>query len=141
MQTSIPLAFGDGEYVFALPIKQIVALESKAGPIDLIRHRLLDGGFGILDITETIRHGLIGGGKGSVNGIESKVSELKANALIEAYIDGKPLADVVMTAKAIIMALYLGYEAPGAQKKSPKRRQTRSRSTGDSSSTTASPSG
>lgn len=141
MQTSIPLAFGDGEYVFALPIKQVIAIQSKAGPIDGVRHRLINGGYSIEDVVETIRHGLIGGGKGFVNGVEAPVGELKANSLIETYIDGKPLAEILITAQGIILALWFGYEVPGAQKKSVKPRKSRSRSTGASSSTTASPSG
>lgn len=142
MQTSIPLAFGDGEYVFALPIKQIVALEAKAGPIDAVKHRLLFGGFGILDVVEVIRHGLIGGGKGMVNGIEAAVSELKANSLVDTYIDGKPLAEIDIIAKAIVTALYVGYTPEGedTQKKSVTPESHES-STGASSSTTASPSG
>lgn len=75
-----------------------------------------------------------------VNGVEIKVGELKANSLVQTYIDGKPLADVVITAKAVIIALYVGYEAPDAQKKSPRPRSRKS-STGVSSSTIASPSG
>lgn len=140
MQISVPLEFGDGEYLFALPIKQIVALESKAGPIDEVRHRLVNGGFGIRDVTEVIRHGLIGGGKGSVNGTETATSELKANALVEAYIDGKPLAEIANIARAVVMILYVGYTPPDAQKKSPARkpRTKPNRSTGASSSTTAS---
>lgn len=140
MQTSVPLAFGDGEYVFALPIKQIVALEAKAGLIDSVRHRLLNGGFGIQDVTETIRHGLIGGGKGMVNGIETTVGELKANLLVETYIDGKPLAEIALVARAIIMSLYVGY-TPKSVKKKPVAPKNPRRSTGGSSSTTASPSG
>lgn len=141
MQTSITLAFGDGEYLFALPIKQIVALEGKAGLIDEVRHRVLNGGFGILDVTETIRHGLIGGGKGMVNGTEFSVTELKANSLIDTYIDGKPLAEIALTARAIIAALYVGYTPDGEPKKKAQRRRSQSRSTGGSSFTTASFSG
>jgi len=141
MQTSITLAFGDGEYLFALPIKQIVALEGKAGLIDEVRHRVLNGGFGILDITETIRHAAIGGGKGMVNGVEFAVTELKANSLISTYVEGKPLAEVALTARAIIAALYVGYTPDDHPKKKAQPRKSRSRSTGASSSTTASPSG
>jgi len=143
MQTSITLPFGDGEYIFALPIKQIVALESKAGPIDLVKHRLINGGWSVLDIVETIRHGLIGGGKGMVNKADVTVSELKANLLVDTFIDGKPLAPHSITAKAILMALYVGYEPQDGQKKSPDEQTETadpSASTGDSSSTTASPS-
>lgn len=140
MQTSITLAFADGEYLFRLPIKQIVALESKAGPIDAVKDRIVNGGFGILDVVETIRHGLIGGGKGMVNDVDVDVGELKANLLVETYIDGKPLAENAITARAIIAALYVGYAPPDAQKKSRKKPVSRKSSTGDSSSTTASPS-
>ena len=140
MQTSIDLEFGDGVYIFRLPIKQIIALETKAGPIDAVRHRLMHGGFSIQDVTETIRHGLIGGGKGMVNDVEIEVGELKANQLIAAYIDGKPLASIALVAKAVIGALYVGYTPEKAQKKTTSRKN-RSRSTGDSSPTTASPSG
>lgn len=140
MQTSIPLAFGDGEYIFALPIKQIVALEAKAGPIDAVKHRLLFGGFSILDVVETLRHGLIGGGKGSTLAGDVAVSELKANHLIDTYVDGKPLAEIDIIAKAVITALYVGYTPEGevAQKKSVKPRKSRAASTGALSSTTAS---
>lgn len=137
MQTSIPLAFGDGEYVFALPIKQIVALEAKAGPIDAVKQRLLFGGFGILDVVETIRHALIGGGKGMVNDTEVKVSELKANSLVATYVDGKPLAEIDIIAKAVITALYVGYAPEAEAQKKSRPRKSQSRSTGASSSTTA----
>jgi len=139
MQTEISLAFADGEYLFRLPIKRIVEIEAKAGPIDAVRHRLLHGGFGIQDVVEVIRQGLIGGGKGMVSGVPVEVSALKANSLIDGYVDGRPLAETAITARAIIMALYVGYEpAIEAQKKSPPPKTRRKRSTGASSSTTAS---
>ncbi|KQX18422.1 MULTISPECIES: gene transfer agent family protein [unclassified Sphingomonas] len=143
MQISIPLPFADGEYVFALPIKQIVALEAKAGPIDLVKHRLINGGWSVLDVVETIRHGLIGGGRGMVNKVDVSISDLKANLLVDTYIDGKPLAPHAITAKAVLMALYVGYEPVEGQKKSPvteEDQESSSESTGASSSTTASPS-
>ncbi|OGT55478.1 MAG: hypothetical protein A3E01_09220 [Gammaproteobacteria bacterium RIFCSPHIGHO2_12_FULL_63_22] len=140
MQTGISLSFADGNYHFRLPIKRIVEIEAKAGPIDLVRHRLISGGFSIHDVVETIRQGLIGGGKGEVNGIEYVVSDLKANSLIENYVEDKPLAQSHVIARAIISALYVGYEPEPAQKKSPPQQRTGSRrkSTGASSSTTAS---
>lgn len=141
MEISIPLPFGDGEYTFALPIKQIVALEAKAGPIDAVKHRLLHGGWSVLDITETLRHGLIGGGHGMVNKVDTPVSDLKANFLIETYVDGRALAQHAITAKAVLMALYVGYEPVDGQKKSGLNAEgapNQDVSTGDSSSTTAS---
>jgi len=140
MQTEIDLPFADGRYLFKLPIRRIVEIEEKAGPIDLVKHRLLHGGWSIHDVVETIRQGLIGGGKGEVNGIAVEVTALRANSLIENYVDGHAIAEHHLTAKAIIAALYVGYApAQEAKKKAPvKPRQKRS--TGASSSTTSEPS-
>lgn len=139
MQTGLTLAFADGEYYFRLPIRQIVALEQKAGPIGAIKNRLITGEFSILDITETIRHALIGGGRGLVNGVEVTVSDLKANHLVATYVDDRPLGEGHVIAQAIIAALYVGYDpATQAQKKSPAKKPVRSKkSTGASFSTTA----
>lgn len=138
MQTSITLPFADGEYKFSLPIKRIVAIEAKAGPIDMVKLRLMAGGWSINDVVEVLREGLIGGGKGMVSGAEFEVSDLKANSLIDNYVDGRPLAPNHIIARAIISALYVGYEQEGAQKKSPPRKpRSRRKSTGASSSTTA----
>ncbi|WP_375194645.1 gene transfer agent family protein [Sphingobium sp.] len=141
MQTEIDLAFADGRYLFRLPIKRIVEIEAKAGPIDLVKHRLLHGGFSIHDVVETIRQGLIGGGKGEVNGAPVEVTALRANSLIENYVDGHALADHHITAQAIITALYVGYTpAQQAKKKAPVKLKNQNGSTGASSSTTSEPS-
>jgi hypothetical protein len=137
MQTEIDLAFADGRYLFKLPIRRIVEIEEKAGPIDLVKHRLLHGGFSIYDVVETIRQGLIGGGRGEVNGVPVEVTALRANSLIENYVDGKALADHHITAQAIVTALYVGYApAQEAKKKAPVKPRQR-KSTGASSSTTS----
>lgn len=142
MQTEIALPFADGEYLFRLPIKRIVEIEAKAGPIDLVKHRLMHGGWGIHDVVETIRQGLIGGGKGEVSGVKVEVSALRANSLIENYVDGHALAEHHLTAKAIIAALYVGYApAQEAKKKAPVRPRRPKKSTGASSSTTSEPLG
>lgn len=140
MQTEITLPFADGQYAFKLPIKRIVEIEAKSGPIDLVKHRLMNGGWSIHDVVETIRQGLIGGGKGEVNGQPVEVTALRANSLVENYIDGHAIAEHHLTARAIIAALYVGY-APmqEAKKKAPVKR-SRKPSTGASSSTTAEPS-
>lgn len=142
MQTEIALPFADGEYLFRLPIKRIVEIEAKAGPIDLVKHRLMNGGWSIHDVVETIRQGLIGAGKGEVNGATIEVTALRANSLIENYVDGHAIAEHHLTARAIIAALYVGYTpAQEDKKKDPVRRKSPKRSTGASSSTTAEPSG
>lgn len=140
MQTEIDLAFADGRYSFKLPIRRIVEIEEKAGPIDLVKHRLMHGGWGIHDVVETIRQGLIGGGKGEVNGQPIEVTALRANSLIENYVDGHAIAEHHITAKAIIAALYVGYTPAQEAKKKAQVKSSRKRSTGASSSTTSEPS-
>lgn len=137
MQTEIALPFADGEYLFKLPIKRICEIEAKSGPIDLVKHRLMAGGWSIHDVVETIRQALIGGGKGEVNGAHVEVTALRANSLIDNYIDGQAIAEHHLTAKAIIAALYVGYTPPSVKKKAPVKRPSRKRSTSASSSTTA----
>ena len=140
MQTEIDLPFADGHYCFKLPIRRIVEIEEKAGPIDLVKHRLMHGGWGIHDVVETIRQGLIGGGKGEVNGQPIEVTALRANSLIENYVDGHAIAEHHITAKAIIAALYVGYAPAQEAKKKAPIKPSRKRSTGASSSTTSEPS-
>ncbi|WP_066770104.1 gene transfer agent family protein [Sphingobium sp. CCH11-B1] len=141
MQTEITLPFADGEYLFRLPIKRIVEIEAKTGPIDLVKHRLMQGGWSIHDVVETIRQGLIGGARGEVNGVSVEVTALRANSLIENYVDNHALAEHHITAKAIIAALYVGYApAQEAKKKAPVKPRSRKASTGASSSTTSEPS-
>lgn len=137
MQTEISLPFADGEYLFRLSIKRICEIEEKAGPIDLVKHRLIHGGWGIHDVVETIRQGLIGGGKGEVDGRAVEVGALRANSLIENYIDGHALAEHHITAKAIIAALFVGYTPAQDKKKAPVKRARPKKSTGASSSTTS----
>lgn len=140
MQTEIALSFADGEYLFRLPIKRICEIEEKAGPIDAVKHRLMAGGWGIHDIVETIRQGLIGGGKGEVNGVETSVTPLRANSLIDRYVDGHAIGEHLITAQAIIAALYVGYEPTDGKKKAQAETENLSESTGEQPSTTASPS-
>lgn len=141
MQIEITLPFADGEYAFRLPIRRIVEIEEKAGPIDLVKHRLMQGGWSIHDVVETIRQGLIGGGKGEIDGRPVEVTALRANSLIENYVDGHAIAEHHITARAIIAALYVGYApAQEAKKKAPMKPRSRKGSTGASPSTTSEPS-
>lgn len=141
MQTEIALPFADGEYLFRLPIKRICEIEAKAGPIDLVKNRIMQGGWSIHDVVETIRQGLIGGGKGEVDGSPVEVGALRANSLIDNYVDGHAIAEHHLTARAIIAALYVGYTpAQEVKQKAPVKRSNRKSSTGAPSSTTSEPS-
>jgi hypothetical protein len=141
----IDLEFGDGQYTFALPLAQISELQRKCGiGIGGLYARTLKGitrvgnetmlvpgaaEFYALDVIETIRHGLIGGGKGVVNGEEIKVTPLMANRLIDTYVLGQPLVEAWKTATSILFAAIMGYDppkkAPPAKARAPRKRASK----------------
>jgi hypothetical protein len=130
MDSSIDLEFGDGQYTFALPLAQINELQRKCdigigglfgrvtkgcflGPDG--KDVFIDPGAGefyALDLIETIRHGLIGGGKGVVNGEEIKVTPVIANRLVDTYVLGQPLKPSWEFAVSVLAACVVGYDPP-----------------------------
>lgn len=106
------VAFGDGRYTLALPLKWIVEIEQKCGSADrdgvhrpkslYTIHAELEAGLGITpdetpaylgggmarpsDIREVLRCALIGGGAGLVAGEEIKVGPNKAAELVDTYL-------------------------------------------------------
>lgn len=133
MNSTIDLEFADGKYTFALPVPQIQELQRKCEiGIGGLFSRLLKGcsnrlteagtievvqapgyaEFHILDIVETIRHGLIGGGKGKVNDAEVKVSPQMANQLVQRYVLDQPLTGSWSLAVSILGACIMGYDPP-----------------------------
>lgn len=127
-QNSLDIEFADGEYFFALPIARIQELQTKCGiGIGALFARVLRGcvpidgqimltpglaEFYATDIVETIRQGLIGGGRGVVNGEEVKVTPPLANRLIEAYVLDRPLIESWSLAASILAACIVGYDPP-----------------------------
>lgn len=151
-RNTIDLEFADGSYIFALPLPQIAELQRKAGAgIGALFARVLKGcvkiggdvmlnpgqaEFYALDVIETVRHGLIGGGKGTVNGEEVKVDPALANKLVDTYVLGRPLSDSWSLAASILGACIVGYDPPKkdepAAEPAPKARKR-----GKAASTTA----
>lgn len=147
MNNSIELEFGDGQYLFALPLPQIAELQRKTeAGIGKLYARLLKGAgriggeivlqpgqaeFYALDIVETVRHGLIGGGKGVVNGEEIKVTPMIANRLVDAYVLGRPLADSWSVAVSALIGCIVGYEPPKkaepASARAPRKKRAKSK--------------
>jgi hypothetical protein len=128
-QTHIDLAFADGEYRFALGLEQIHELQTKSGVgIGALYARVLQGrvqddiavghsqyaAYHHVDLTETVRQGLIGGGVGLVDGAEVKVGAMRANQLVERYLHPLPLVDQWKLAAAILYAKVDGYNPPEA---------------------------
>jgi hypothetical protein len=134
MDNSIELDFADGRYRFFLPVPHIQELQRKCDiGIGGLHARVLKGRvprlneetgqvelaldpaaaeFHILDIIETIRHGLIGGNWGLVNDKEIEVSEGLANRLVATYVAGKPLHKHWSLAASVLIACIHGYEPP-----------------------------
>jgi hypothetical protein len=126
--TQVELKFADGDYLFALKLPQLAELQDKCGAgIFAIYGRVLKGRFVLgeeivgmahegeayaSDLYETIRLGLIGGGKGMVDGKEVEVSALRARQLVETYVHPAPLREAWSIAAAILTVKIEGYD-PG----------------------------
>jgi hypothetical protein len=97
----IDLIWGDGEQKFALPIGQLRELQNKcdAGPAKVLG-RLGSTEWFIDDIRETIRLGLIGGGK----------TPAEAHMLVVRYIDERPggLMESRLVAQVALMKALVG---------------------------------
>lgn len=132
MQTHIDLAFADGTYRFALGLAQIHELQSKCDVgIGGLYARVLQGrvmddvsvghpgyaAYRFVDLVETIRQGIIGGGRAWVDGQETTVGPMRANELVERYVlaDGIPLMEAWNLAAAILHAKIDGFVPPDAE--------------------------
>ncbi|QTL01912.1 gene transfer agent family protein [Aquabacter sp. L1I39] len=95
----ISFAWGDGEHAFRLAIGGLRELQDKcnAGP-GQIYTRLGDGTWRVDDIRETLRIGLIGGG----------MKPTDAHVLVTRYVDGRPLAENISPAMAVLGAALIG---------------------------------
>ena len=107
MNTSaeVILKWGDGEYLFALKLKQVEELQRQCGAgIGTIFHRFMTREMYVADIYHTIRLGLIGGGMPPTEALDK----------VNAYVDGQPIdkdddkSSPLKTAQAILLALWEG---------------------------------
>lgn len=94
------IIWANGEDQFCLAkIGLLLDLEAKCNaPVGVIFGRLGSGNFGINDIRETIRLGLIGGG----------MSPDRAMTAVKSHVDGNPLASSVLTAYCVLEAVMVG---------------------------------
>lgn len=158
MQTHRDIPFADGEYTVRLGMAQIFAIQEKTGRgIGEVYARVMEGrmqgdgfhfGYGlnarfsIEDLIEVCRQGLIGGGKGFVDGMEVTVSDHKATHLVRTYLhpeSGNPISKAWDMATVILDAAWNGYEpaVAEAQKKSPTQTSGQAGSTEGEQSETA----
>lgn len=91
--------FGDAERDFTLAPALILELERVTGSgIGGLFNRLMTRDFRHIDLTETIRLGLIGGG----------ATPEEAKALVDTYAIGRPILDTYPLAVGIFEALMFG---------------------------------
>lgn len=126
--TAIELEFADGVYLFDLKLPQMAELQEKRGcGLFAIYGRVLKGRYVVggtvmastsdaeaypEDLFETIRLGLIGGGKGMVDGREVEVSPLRASQMVKRYCHEAPLRESWALAATILGARIEGFEPP-----------------------------
>lgn len=117
----IEIAWGDGDHVFNIgKLAQVFELEDKCGcGVQEVFNRLREGRWKYADVRETIRLGLIGGGK----------SPVEALLLTKRYVDERPWAESVFVAQAILMAAIVGVEGDNPAKKAEADRAQESGST------------
>ncbi len=125
--------WGDGPHRFALPIKQLRELQERTGvgPYALYR-RLLSHDWRADDLLETLRLGLIGGGAPPVEALR----------LVRLHVEGEALVPNVDPALRILAWALLPDPGAGDEietdKKKPKRRRSRTSSTSEPFTETAS---
>lgn len=105
---SITLEWADGTHTFRLAWGQLGELQDKcdAGPY-VVLQRLVSGTWKIQDIAETIRLGLIGGGKTPVEALK----------LVRTYVEQRPPMESLLTAQAVLSAAVVGAPEEDRSKK------------------------
>lgn len=91
--------FGDGEKTFALTTPMTLELQNKTGAgIGLLYQRAMSMQFGIADLIETIRLGLIGAG----------TSPAEAQHLVDTYAVNRPVMEILPLALDILECAWSG---------------------------------
>lgn len=115
MSGKVRLVWGDGEHDFKLAIGHLRELQDKckAGPPEILR-RLSMNEWHVDDVRETIRLGLVGGGKTPSDAFVSVVR----------YVDERPLLESAQVAMAVLMAALVGVPDDPVGKDQPEKDQT-----------------
>lgn len=102
LKAEVSIDWADGTYLFRLTVPCTIELEQKCdAPFTVIHNRLATNAYKILDVRETVRLGLIGGG----------MAPPKALDLVRKYVDERPIAENSSVARAILLGLLFGFEA------------------------------
>jgi hypothetical protein len=101
-ETAVRAYFGDSERTFCLTLPMVFELERLTGVgVGALFERLTQRQFRQVDINETIRLALIGGG----------CNPVEVEPLVGAYVIGRPLSETYPLALSILEALWFGNRA------------------------------
>lgn len=105
-QGEVTVTWGDGDYTFRLTVTGLIELEEKcSAPFATVWHRVNVGEFGVNDVRETIRLGLIGGGMGPAD----------AMRLVRRYLDDRlnivGMAEHINLVRLILSGVMFGFQA------------------------------
>jgi hypothetical protein len=121
-----PIDFGPGRYVFKLSMARIIEIERLCGDKSISTmyeemsagigigreddqaHFLAVGPVRLKDVYEVIRCAAIGGGEADVDGKTVSIGPIDAKRLVDEYVDGRPYAESVPVAWAILNHTLLG---------------------------------
>lgn len=124
--TELRLPFGDAEYRFHLPMRQIEEIERLTGSSIARLHEQLEGMLGlrppvaaprVADLAKIIRCAAIGGGRRWRGDAIETVGETEAERLVADYVKGRPFEEYLPVAWAILNAAIFGRtpQPPGAR--------------------------
>jgi len=128
-ETAIDLDFGPGHYRFWLPMARIVEIERLCGDKSVLTiHDDLGGALGLDADGEPV---FVGGGQGRIRDVYEVIrcaaigggtAPIDAKRLVDEYVDGRPLAETLPVAWAILEAAVRGVrlkkkadDVPGSQ--------------------------
>jgi len=117
----VVLTWADGEHTFNIAkLKEVFELEDKCGAgVGEIFDRVRAGRWRWIDVRETVRLGLIGGG----------MEPVPALTLVQRYVDNRPWQESRQVAMAILLAAMVGVEGDNPTKKAEADRAPDSKST------------
>jgi len=117
----VVLTWADGEHTFNIAkFEQVFELEEKCGAgVGEIFDRVRSGRWRWVDVRETVRLALIGGG----------MQPVPALTLVKRYVDNRPWQESRQVAMAILLAAMVGVEGDNPTKKAEADRGPDSKST------------
>jgi Phage tail tube protein, GTA-gp10 len=116
----IELTWADGQHKFNLAkLRCVLELEDKCGcGVAEVFKRIQEGRWKFNDLRETLRLGLMGGGKNPDEALK----------LVQRYVDERPWGESILPAQAVLIAAMIGVSGDPLEKKAQTERAKEERS-------------